>query len=123
MRDKVRENTTLIGARIREARRLKNKSQSDLAARLGVSFQQVQKYENGKNRVSVASLIAIAEEIDVDLGFFLPPGSVPVDNTQIEIARNEAASSLAAIDSAIAVLSDHRRRLSDAAARLGTSEI
>ena len=48
---------TQIGQRIREARRAQGMSQTMLADALGITFQQVQKYENGGNRVSAARLL------------------------------------------------------------------
>ena len=48
-----------IGARMRERRHALNLSQAGLGEVLGVSFQQVQKYEGGKNRVSAARLFEI----------------------------------------------------------------
>lgn len=49
-----------IGARMRTRRRQLGLSQSDLADKLGVSFQQVQKYERGANRVAASTLVAAA---------------------------------------------------------------
>ena len=47
-----------IGARMRTRRRQLGLSQSELADKLGVSFQQVQKYERGANRVAASTLVA-----------------------------------------------------------------
>ena len=52
-----------IGARMRARRRQLGLSQTDLAERLGVSFQQVQKYERGSNRVAASTLVAAAEAL------------------------------------------------------------
>jgi transcriptional regulator with XRE-family HTH domain len=46
-------------------------SQAVLAAKLGTSFQQLQKYESGGNRVSAARLFAICEALDVSLASML----------------------------------------------------
>jgi len=54
-----------IGARVRTYRLTAGLSQTDLAKRLGVTFQQVQKYENGKNRISAGKVSAIAEALKV----------------------------------------------------------
>jgi transcriptional regulator with XRE-family HTH domain len=56
-----------IGKRIRAQRLSRGMSQEDLAARLGVTFQQLQKYEKGANRVSAARLreIAIALKLPI----------------------------------------------------------
>ncbi len=45
-------------------------NQETLAARLGLTFQQVQKYENGANRVSASRLAAIAEIFNVPIYYF-----------------------------------------------------
>ena len=52
-----------IGARVRARRRSLSMSQSDLAERLGVSFQQVQKYERGANRISGSTLVAASRAL------------------------------------------------------------
>ena len=51
-------------------------SQGDLAGRLGVSFQQVQKYENGTNRVGAGRLPQIAEIFDVPIGALFDANAV-----------------------------------------------
>ena len=55
-----------IGARMRESRLAINMSQSHLGEKLGVTFQQIQKYESGRNRVS-ARLFEICKALDVTL--------------------------------------------------------
>jgi len=60
-----------IGARLRTRRRQLGLSQSDLAERLGVSFQQVQKYERGANRVAAATLLAAAQALNVTIGWLV----------------------------------------------------
>jgi transcriptional regulator with XRE-family HTH domain len=45
-----------VGSRIKMQRRMLGLSQTDLADGLGITYQQVQKYENGKNRVSSSRL-------------------------------------------------------------------
>jgi transcriptional regulator with XRE-family HTH domain len=57
-----------IGARLRARRRQLGLSQSDLAEKLGVSFQQVQKYERGANRVAASTLVAAAVALDTTVG-------------------------------------------------------
>jgi transcriptional regulator with XRE-family HTH domain len=56
-----------IGARMRDGRQAIGLSQGALAKKLGVSFQQVQKYESGANRVSAARLFDICEILGVSL--------------------------------------------------------
>jgi transcriptional regulator with XRE-family HTH domain len=56
-----------IGARMRENRLAINMSQADLGEILGVTFQQIQKYESGRNRVSAARLFEICKALNVTL--------------------------------------------------------
>ena len=56
-----------IGARMRECRRAINMTQANLGEKLGVTFQQIQKYEKGRNRVSAARLFEICEALEVPL--------------------------------------------------------
>jgi transcriptional regulator with XRE-family HTH domain len=59
-----------VGARIRARRLLLGMSQSSLADGLGITFQQVQKYEKGGNRVGSSRLQAIADILGVPAAFF-----------------------------------------------------
>jgi len=60
----------VIGLRLRSVRLQAGWSQFELAEKLNVSFQQVQKYEKATNRVSAASLWQIAQLFDVPMDFF-----------------------------------------------------
>jgi transcriptional regulator with XRE-family HTH domain len=59
-----------VGRRIRTRRLLLGMNQETLAAHLGLTFQQVQKYEKGANRVSASRLSQLAEVLRVPVGFF-----------------------------------------------------
>jgi len=59
-----------VGARIRALRRQLRLSQTDLANSLGLTFQQVQKYENGTNRVSASMLARTARFLEVSPAYF-----------------------------------------------------
>lgn len=59
-----------LGKRIRLRRTEQHISQSELGDRIGVSFQQVQKYEKGVNKVGAARLQQIATALDVPVTFF-----------------------------------------------------
>lgn len=59
-----------VGARIRLKRKLIGMSQQSLAGKLGVTFQQVQKYEKGTNRVGASRLSQIATALDVPMSYF-----------------------------------------------------
>jgi transcriptional regulator with XRE-family HTH domain len=59
-----------VGARIRLRRTLLGLSQERLAEAIGLTFQQVQKYERGMNRVSSSRLYDLARILDVPLSYF-----------------------------------------------------
>jgi len=59
-----------VGHRIRLRRTLMGLSQEKLADALGLTFQQVQKYERGANRVGASRLYELARVLDVPIGFF-----------------------------------------------------
>lgn len=61
-----------VGNRLRLGRKMLNVSQEKLAENLGVTFQQVQKYENGTNRISASRLHQAARILDVPVSFFFP---------------------------------------------------
>jgi transcriptional regulator with XRE-family HTH domain len=72
---KVTAIDVAIGKRIRAQRIMRGMSQTDLAFTLGLSFQQVQKYEKGTNRVSCGKLAIIAQKLGVDPMFLF--GQLP----------------------------------------------
>ena len=59
-----------VGARIKIKRTILGLSQTQLATALGVSFQQVQKYENGKNRISASKLFVAARFLNEPPEYF-----------------------------------------------------
>ena len=59
-----------VGACVRAARVKAGLSQSKLAAELGITFQQLQKYEKGKNRVAVSTLLLIADALSLPVQSF-----------------------------------------------------
>ena len=59
-----------VGARIRMRRLLLGMNQETLANALGLTFQQVQKYEGGANRVSASRLSAMADILGVPISYF-----------------------------------------------------
>lgn len=60
-----------IGARMRTRRRQLGLSQSDLADRLGVTFQQVQKYERGANRVAASTLLTASVTLNTTVSWLV----------------------------------------------------
>jgi transcriptional regulator with XRE-family HTH domain len=65
------ETDQLLGQRIRARRLEMEMSQQGLAEHLGVSFQQVQKYEKGVNRVGSTRLVEIARVLETDVDYFM----------------------------------------------------
>jgi len=59
-----------VGERIRLRRTERGLTQEQLAAALDVSYQQVQKYETGANRISAGRIYEIARKLDVEVGYF-----------------------------------------------------
>ena len=70
-----------IGARIRAIRKAQGLTQDALAIRLGLTFQQIQKYERGINRISASRLFQIAQLLDASVSDFFeglgPDGEGP----------------------------------------------
>ncbi len=59
-----------VGSRVRLRRQILNMSQEKLGDELGVTFQQVQKYERGTNRIGAGRLWTLARVLEVPVGFF-----------------------------------------------------
>jgi transcriptional regulator with XRE-family HTH domain len=59
-----------IGSRVRMRRLMLNKSQTEIADPLGLTFQQVQKYETGANRISASRLQQLCRILEVPVAFF-----------------------------------------------------
>src|SRR5271169_3311879 len=70
-----------VGGRIRMRRLLLGMNQETLANALGLTFQQVQKYEGGANRVSASRLSAMAEILSVPISFFF--GDLRTDDADV----------------------------------------
>ncbi|TWB17176.1 helix-turn-helix protein [Nitrospirillum amazonense] len=70
-----------VGGRVRLRRTLIGMSQEKLGEAIGLTFQQVQKYERGANRISASMLHKIAQVLDVPISFFFdglgPQGQIP----------------------------------------------
>jgi|SRR2546423_1548828 len=64
-----------VGRRVRSRRLECRLSQTELADRIGVTFQQVQKYEKGVNRIGAGRLQRISEALDVPISFFFGGGA------------------------------------------------
>ena len=65
----------LVGSRLRSRRKQLRISQERLGKEIGVSFQQVQKYENGTNRIGAGRLAEISKVLDVPVAYFFTGSS------------------------------------------------
>ena len=68
-----------VGSRIRLRRTLLGISQETLAQAIGLTFQQVQKYEKGVNRVSSSRLVDMANALDIEIPYFFQEMSAAVE--------------------------------------------
>ena len=78
-----------VGSRIRLRRTMLGMSQEKLGEALGLTFQQIQKYERGVNRIGASRLFDLARVLDVPIGFFF-------DDMSPELGGNTATRSRAA---------------------------
>jgi transcriptional regulator with XRE-family HTH domain len=114
-----------IGHRLRTRRLALRMSQTDLADAIGVSFQQVQKYEKGSSRVSASTLQALAEMLKVPIGYFfagLPLGAVQGNGADMDWAEFLAMPDGLALFKAFRNIESEqvRRAVIDLLGRLGT---
>lgn len=87
----------VVGVRLQKLRLAKGLSRQQLAAKIGVTHQQLQKYEKGTNRMSVGRLVAIANELNKPITYFCDDAN-SIDESLItqhhrmtmEVARNFA---------------------------------
>ena len=59
-----------VGKKLKHARTLRQFSQTDVAQHLGLSFQQIQKYETGSNRIAASRLFELAQILEVPTSYF-----------------------------------------------------
>ena len=80
-----------VGRRIKFARSLSKLSQSDLGEKVGTTFQQIQKYESGINRVSASRLWQMSKVFDVSISFFYKglENEEKQDNGDLELTARE----------------------------------
>lgn len=86
-----------VGKRIRHRRWLIGMTQQQLADKVGIKFQQIQKYETGVNRVSASRLWDIAHAIDVPVSYFFeglhdesvsqPEGDLFADKEALQLVK------------------------------------
>lgn len=103
-----------VGKRVRHRRWVCKLTQTELADKVGIKFQQIQKYETGANRVSASRLWDIADTLGVSIVFFFDG----LDNDQpkpegVDFATDKEAVEL--VRAYYAIPENQRRRLFDLA--------
>ncbi len=66
-----------VGSRVRMRRKMLGLSQEKLGERLGITFQQIQKYEKGTNRIGASRLQQLSTVLDVPVSYFFPDAPQP----------------------------------------------
>jgi transcriptional regulator with XRE-family HTH domain len=104
-----------VGKRIRHRRWMIGMTQQQLAERVGIKFQQIQKYETGMNRVSASRLWDISETLGVPVAFFYEglEGDQEAAEGSIDMMGDKEAMEL--VRSYYAIPETQRRRLFDLA--------
>lgn len=70
-----------VGRKLKQARTLRRLSQTDVARKLKLSFQQIQKYEIGSNRIAASRLYELSKILEVPTSYFFEGLSEDVDIT------------------------------------------
>jgi len=107
-----------VGKRVRHRRWLVGMTQQQLAEKVGIKFQQIQKYETGANRVSASRLWDISEAMDVPVNFFFEGlAETQTDGSEMGVPADLLGDkeALDLIRSYYAIPENQRRRLFDLA--------
>jgi transcriptional regulator with XRE-family HTH domain len=101
-----------LGSLLRTRRHQLGWSQQQLADRLGLTFQQVQKYENGRNQISVARLVQISQVVETPITYFLQGDTTASALSKIDysMARTIAAIPSDPVKAALLRLAHECRR-------------
>ena len=86
-----------VGKRLKQIRTLRRMSQTDVAKRLELSFQQIQKYEIGSNRIAASRLFELSRILDVPTSYFFE-GLSDAETTQRADRGLDIVNALAAIE-------------------------
>ena len=104
-----------VGKRIRHRRWMIGMTQQQLADKVGIKFQQIQKYETGMNRVSASRLWDISDVLGVTIAFFFEGLSDAKDAVQPDVDMMADKEALELVRSYYAIPEAQRRRLFDLA--------
>ncbi|HEX8836756.1 MAG TPA: helix-turn-helix transcriptional regulator [Candidatus Acidoferrum sp.] len=106
------EHDRRIGERIRILRQDKAMSQTILGEACGVTFQQMQKYEEGRNRIANGRLVQIAKALEVSVGYLLDGLDRPAKATTTIIERMLAEHMGHKLAAAFLSIDDHKVKVS-----------
>ena len=81
-----------VGLQLRQRRALLGFSQEKLAEKVGITFQQIQKYENGANRVSASRLYEFSKVLDIPVNFFFESYGVNENRMNYGFSDQEQAT-------------------------------
>ncbi len=79
-----------IGALLKQRRIQLGWSQQGLGTKLGLTFQQIQKYEKGDNQLSVARLLQVCDTLEVAISYFLDASAAPIQAARIDYETTRA---------------------------------
>ena len=106
-----------VGKRVRNRRWMVGMTQQGLAERVGIKFQQIQKYETGMNRISASRLFEISEALEVPVQHFFEGVTTQAEGEEgRDVLADREAMEL--IRSYYAMPENQRRRLFDLARAL-----
>lgn len=94
------EVDAFVGAQLKSLRKAARYSQTDLAKQVGVTFQQIQKYERGTNRIGASRLWGFCKVFDVVPGRFFDGVEAHLENLQENAANADSKDSPSKVNAA-----------------------
>ncbi|MDW3224591.1 MAG: helix-turn-helix transcriptional regulator [Paracoccaceae bacterium] len=86
-----------VGRKLKQIRTMRRLSQTDVARKLELSFQQIQKYEIGSNRIAASRLYELSRILDVPTSYFFEGLDTSAENSPRRDPSLEIVTALAAI--------------------------
>ena len=118
-----------VGQRLHQRRWMLGLTQQQLGDRIGIKFQQVQKYETGQNRISASRLWELSKATEVEISYFFEGLSLEAPAATAAGSAQNAAGDLMSDREAIELVrayyatpEDQRRRLFDLVKAMGAAE-
>jgi transcriptional regulator with XRE-family HTH domain len=92
LNENVRQFNLTVGKKIRSRRKELKKTQTWLAKKIGVTFQQIQKYEKGSNGTNLFNIKQIADCLKVSVLYFFVEEKPLILTKEMEITNDQSAS-------------------------------